>query len=109
DTVHILANGDVVICEVQDRVTIGNLGRHSLEEIWNGPAYTSFRRQYLSGKHPACASCAWRRTVSLPVGNKALVRGWHTTSGEEAQWSEASAAIAIGLQPEGTDVHVAGI
>lgn len=109
DTIHVLAHGSVVICEVQDRVEIGNLHRQTLAEIWNGSQYQDFRRQYLTGEHPVCAACPWRRTVPLSEGRKILVRGWHPAPSEEAQWSEASAAVAVAVGSGVTGIRVAGL
>jgi len=109
DTAHVLADGAVVVCEVQDRVEIGNLQQQTLREIWNGSKYRDFRRQYLNGTHPACARCPWRRTLLPLAGKKVLVRGWHSSCNETVEWSEASAAAALLLPPGSTGIRVAGI
>jgi radical SAM protein with 4Fe4S-binding SPASM domain len=42
-----------------DRLTLGNVRRSRLEDIWNGPAYESFRRQLASNEPPEiCSSCS---------------------------------------------------
>lgn len=109
DTMHILANGTVVICEVQDRVEIGNLNQQTLAGIWNVPKYQEFRRQYVNGSHPACSACPWRRTAQPSGSRHTLVRGWHASNGDLAEWSEASAAMAITLQPGLTRVRLEGM
>jgi GT2 family glycosyltransferase/molybdenum cofactor biosynthesis enzyme MoaA len=109
DTVHVLANGSIVLCEVQDQVEIGDLGRQTLAEIWNGSIYQNFRRRYVNGAHPACAACPWRRTVAFSAAKKILVRGWHPSLGETVEWSEASAAVAVPIQPGVAVIRVAGI
>jgi len=44
ESVHVLANGDVVVCEVHDEVALGNL-THSLSvEIWHSDRYKRFAR-----------------------------------------------------------------
>ena len=69
ETIHILANGDAVVCEVQDRVVMGNLARQSLAEVWHGARYREFREQYLNGTAPACRSCVWRKTSPITAGS----------------------------------------
>ena len=43
--------------EVQTRV-FGNINEQSLREIWNGPAYRSFREQVIGYDYPTCANCS---------------------------------------------------
>ncbi|MGH9792588.1 MAG: SPASM domain-containing protein [Candidatus Acidiferrales bacterium] len=57
ETVHILANGDVVTCEVREKAVLGNLRRQTLREIWQGAAYQEFRRDYVAGRSLACRTC----------------------------------------------------
>ena len=109
DTIHVLANGGVVVCEVQDRLEIGNLHDETLSAIWNGSSYAAFRRQYFNGSHPACVACPWRRSVPPESAKKITVRGWHPPHGETVEWSEASAAIAVGSRHGAIGVRLAGI
>jgi GT2 family glycosyltransferase/MoaA/NifB/PqqE/SkfB family radical SAM enzyme len=91
DTMHILANGDVVSCEVRDTVVLGNVRRSTLGEIWRGEAYRRFRRDYARGRPAACRACAYKvayvpggakDAVALADGmNPRLVRGWHAAEG----------------------------
>lgn len=60
DSVHILANGDLMVCEVLDKIPLGNLREQTLREIWNGPAYREFRRRYVQGAVPECRECPWK-------------------------------------------------
>ena len=60
-TVHVLANGDVVACEVRDQIVMGNLGARSLGEIWLGEAYQRFREAFRNGQDPHCAACPYKR------------------------------------------------
>ncbi len=60
DTVHILANGDVVTCEVRDQQVIGRLTRASMQSIWHGAAYQAFRHQYVNGEIAECNACAYK-------------------------------------------------
>lgn len=44
-----------------DAFTLGDARRQSLDEIWNGEAYRTFRRQLLSDEPPvSCANCGLR-------------------------------------------------
>ena len=45
ESVHILAGGNVVVCEVHDEISMGNLQEQSLREIWLGEKYREFRRK----------------------------------------------------------------
>jgi len=109
DTMHVLANGSVVVCEVQDRTEMGNLQHQTLAEVWNGPAYEAFRRRYLDGSHPVCQGCPWRRSVPVTAGRNAMVRGWHPQNGETVEWSEASAAMAVGRDTGAVGMRLTGL
>jgi radical SAM protein with 4Fe4S-binding SPASM domain len=65
DTVHVLANGDVVTCEVRDQIPLGNLERESFREIWNGVSYRQFRKGFHAGINSHCRNCAYK-IVALP-------------------------------------------
>ena len=55
--VSVLGNGDVQACCMPESV-MGNLGEHSLEEIWNGPIYRALRARVNSDNPPeACRHC----------------------------------------------------
>lgn len=60
NTMHVLANGDVVTCEVRDQQAIGNLTQCSLKSIWHGSNYEKFRRQYVRGQDQKCNACAYK-------------------------------------------------
>src|ERR1022692_561445 len=60
ETAHVLSNGDVVACEVLDKIPLGNLRQQSMAEIWNGERYRAFRAQYHGGEVPECQSCPWK-------------------------------------------------
>lgn len=87
DSVHILANGDVVTCEARDKAVMGNLRTASLAEVWHGPAYQQFRRAYQQGREESCRACPYRlayvpgplRSAVTPAGGNGveLVSGWH--------------------------------
>src|SRR3989441_7234776 len=60
ESVHVLANGDVVVCEVHDEAALGNLHSVSLREIWDSDRYRRFRREYVTGVNAACRECVWK-------------------------------------------------
>ena len=112
ETAHVLANGDVVACEVLDKVPLGNLTRRSLADIWHGEAYASFRRQYRRGEHPECRACPWKKAYrpgplrSEVIGSRGrsaqLIHGWHDPEGEPHVWStqQATAVCRPGPIPK---------
>jgi hypothetical protein len=103
DSVHVLADGRVIACEVTEKVALGDLREHSLREIWNGPAYRAFRQRHLDGIDPACHSCVYKQAyrpqraqarldaAQLPAAQ--LLRGWHADDGSGVRWSSAGAAL----------------
>ena len=101
DSVHVLANGDVVSCEVRDRKPLGNLRTESLAEIWRGEKYQGFRRSYQQGLEQSCRECPYKLAyVPGPVADvvnashghpKELVSGWHYGEGQIV-WSKREAA-----------------
>lgn len=117
ETAHVLANGDVVVCEVRDRAPLGNLRGQSLAEVWRGEAYRCFREAYLAGDVPECRTCPWRETMpwhhvpdsAWPAhsGRATLLRGWHASEGEAVAWSNGD-AVLVALQPPGTFLQLRG-
>ena len=65
---YFTANGRALPCCIApfsqrgyENYTLGDATQQTLREIWNGPAYQSFREALLSDKPPAaCASCGLR-------------------------------------------------
>jgi MoaA/NifB/PqqE/SkfB family radical SAM enzyme len=65
---YFTANGRALPCCIApfsqrgyENYTLGDATQQSLREIWNGPAYRSFRQALLSDRPPdACASCGLR-------------------------------------------------
>ena len=112
ETAHVLANGDVVVCEVQDRTTIGSLRTQSLSEIWTGEAYRTFRRSYLKAEIEACRTCAWKMAyrpgpLSLSINaadgsSPQLLRGWYGADMKRNIWSKRESWAILGNRPEGT-------
>jgi MoaA/NifB/PqqE/SkfB family radical SAM enzyme len=65
---YFTANGRALPCCIApfsqrgyENYTLGDATQQTLQEIWNGPAYRSFRKALLSDQPPdACASCGLR-------------------------------------------------
>jgi MoaA/NifB/PqqE/SkfB family radical SAM enzyme len=65
---YFTANGRALPCCIApfsqhgyDNYTLGHVGKQSLQDIWNGPAYRDFRAALLSDKPPeCCANCGLR-------------------------------------------------
>lgn len=65
---YVTANGRALPCCIApfsqrgyENYTLGDASQETLREIWNGPAYRSFREGLLSDRPPpACASCGLR-------------------------------------------------
>ena len=118
ESAHVLATGDVVVCEVHDEVPMGNLGEQSLREIWNGERYREFRRGY-SGAVPACRSCVWKKAylpgplvaaVTAADGmSSQLLRGWHGHDGGGVIWSRKRALAVLGNGRRAKNLRIAGI
>ena len=119
ETAHVLSNGDVVACEVLDGIPLGNLFEQSIDEIWHGPLYRSFRERYRRGEVSECRTCAWKR-AHLP-GPRAseiiaarglsaqLLYGWHAPSGEDHIWSSQQAAAVLAPRPGSHVLHLSGM
>jgi len=118
ETAHVLANGDVVACEVLDRTPLGNLQRQTLAEIWHGAAYTEFRERYRRGEVGECRACPWKRVyreaplssdvIAARGGSAQLLHGWHEPDGDHVWSSQEAAAVLRG--PAGAGVlHVSGM
>jgi len=108
ETAHVLANGDVVACEIRDREALGNLRQQSLAEIWQGAGYRAFRQHYLRGESPACRNCAWKmayfpaamgRRIAAAENAGQLLRGWHARDSSGTLWSKHDAWVMLGNRP----------
>ena len=119
ETAHILANGDVVVCEVTDSQRLGNLCETNLKDVWQGAAYRTFRGRYLDGEIPACQSCPWRKTAAVedlsPVltaaerGSAQFVRGWHAAGEDNVLWSRQCGAMVLARDPMHPEMHIDGM
>ncbi len=121
ETVHVLANGDIVTCEVQDHRIMGNLNEMALAAIWNGDVYKEFRRNYAAGRDKICQSCLYKqayqpgpglvlRTFLKPdICRHQLIQGWHEPE-TGFVWSSAKQSRAILARPvKGSIVMITGI
>lgn len=122
DTVHVLSDGSVVVCEVLDREPLGSLRDGSLAAIWHGAAYRDFRRRFVAGAVAACQTCPWkhvhrpaplRRQIGAPfavdaaaVGQE-FVRGWYPPE-PTTVWSKPDAVVVLGNVPVARWLHLAG-
>jgi GT2 family glycosyltransferase len=93
ETAHVLANGDVVVCEVLDRRPMGSLANASLASIWNGAAYENFRRSYIADAVEECRNCVFR-TSSESVGPLRTLWGWHERDPAGTLWSRPDAGFS---------------
>ncbi len=119
ESVHILATGDMVVCEARDEVPMGNLGGQSLREIWSGEPYREFRRRYTAGSIPECRSCVWKMAclpgpllpsvVAAEGMSPQLLRGWHGHDGGGIVWSRKQALVALGNPRRAKRLRIAGI
>jgi GT2 family glycosyltransferase len=115
----VLSNGNVVACEVLDKIPLGNLYEQSIDEIWNGTSYQRFRARYRRGEVPECRTCPWKRAY-LP-GPRAseiiaarglspqLLYGWHEPPGEDHIWSSQQAAAVLAPRLGSSLLHLSGM
>lgn len=103
ETTHILADGRIVVCEVTEQLSMGNLHQSSLHEIWHSAAYQAFRQRHVAGSEPACRGCVYKRALlDQPAQARIdaqrataaqLLRGWYADDGSGVRWSGAQAAL----------------
>jgi MoaA/NifB/PqqE/SkfB family radical SAM enzyme/GT2 family glycosyltransferase len=119
ETAHVLANGDVVACEVHDRQPLGNLARQSLADVWDGEAYRRFRAAYRDGSLAECRTCPWK-TAWLPGplrseilgarGRSAQMEyGWHEPEGGSHLWASQQAILTLQRRHESSVLHINGL
>ncbi len=119
ESVHILADGDVVVCEVHDEAALGNLGRQTLREIWHSDRYREFRRKYLTAQIASCRECVWKvayrpaqwkSTIDAADGNSPqLLHGWYHGGGETVIWSKREGLLALRATVQSGRAHVVGV
>lgn len=119
ESVHILAGGNVVVCEVHDEVSLGNLHEQPLREIWLGERYREFRRKYVSVPPPECQTCVWKiayepdqwtsKIIVKDGLTPQLVRGWFAHEGTNTIWSKRQALLALRRQGPNGRVRLKGV
>ena len=119
ESVHILATGDVVVCEVLDEVSLGNLHQQSLREIWHSERYRQFRQDYSLGKLAACKSCVWKQAylpepeqaaIDVAKGMSAqLLRGWHNYDGSAPLWGRRQAMLTLANPSSRRRIRIVGV
>ena len=118
ETVHILANADVVTCEVRRNAPLGNLARQPLAQIWHGRAYRAFRRQYAASKGVQCRNCPYKvayrpgplRSVIDAEGDPRvqLPSGWHSLEGQII-WSRRRSLAILPAKGSKAAVLICGL
>ncbi len=120
DTVHVLANGDLVSCEVRDQIPLGNLGNSDLRSIWHGESYQTFRRNYTAGLDEKCRTCIYKLVYlsddALEVKSylrprecqQQLLIGWHFAESHHVWSSTNNARAIIAKSTEATRLIITG-
>jgi GT2 family glycosyltransferase/MoaA/NifB/PqqE/SkfB family radical SAM enzyme len=119
NTAHVLADGDVVACEVHDRRPLGNLSRQSWREVWWGEGYRKFRQEYSNGLISECNRCPWK-TAYYPAPPRSflhggqgadakLLAGWHPGPDPGLVWSRQESAVVLARPPGARRLRVRGI
>ncbi len=116
---HVLANGDVVACEVHDRAPLGNLRTQSLADLWHGEAYRQFRVRYRGGELEACRTCPWKTAYSAgPLGTQLFgsmrlspqfAGGWHLDNDGEIAWSTGLSRLVLKRMPGASRIRLRGV
>jgi radical SAM protein with 4Fe4S-binding SPASM domain len=112
ETVHVLANGDVVVCEQRDQVVLGNLRSHTLAQIWRSPDYMKFRSDYVAARDKHCIACPYKKAAlpaRLPtrfeapdIGRTSLMDGWFADDGGDIAWSRCRAFLELSGRGRGS-------
>lgn len=119
ETIHILADGRVVPCEVLERESMGNLRDQSLTSIWHNTKYRQFRNLHVTGSKPACNSCVYKtahrprplsaRLCGAEVNENQLIRGWYPVDGSGTRWSSAEAVLILDRPPRARHLILRGV
>lgn len=117
-TMHVLANGDVVACEVHDKAPLGNLARERLRDIWHGQRYREFRRAYQRAELRECRECPWKiayrpgpllHWISGAQGTtQQLLKGWYEPERSGIVWSERRASAFIASRAGARAIRMRG-
>ncbi len=117
ETLHILADGKVVTCEVRDAQVVGDLAASSLADVWHGPAMREFRASFLAARDAACRGCAYKQAhragpLSPRVGARAhaaqRLHGWHAPD-DAVVWSRRDAALVLARPRGATALALRGL
>lgn len=121
NTVHVLANGDLVSCEVRDQTPLGNLNNSDLYSIWHNESYQTFRRNYVAGLDEKCSNCIYKFAylsdeavevksyLSPSECQQQLLIGWHFAEPHHV-WSSMNDARAVLAKPPGaTHMTITGL
>lgn len=121
DTVHILANGDLVSCEVRDQIPMGNLNQSDLHSIWHNKTYQHFRHNYVNGLDEKCRNCVYKlaylsdaavnvKSYFLPSEcQQQLLAGWHLAETRHVWSSAANARLVVARPADATCVSIRGM
>ncbi len=119
ESVHVLANGDVVVCEVHDEIALGNLHSEGIREIWHSDSYRQFRQRYVTGTNPACRDCVWKiayrpepwksRIRPREGLSPQLTRGWWSEPGAVAIWSKTRSVAELRVNSPARRLRISGI
>jgi radical SAM protein with 4Fe4S-binding SPASM domain len=121
DTVHILANGDFVSCEVRDQISLGNLSNADLHSIWHGESYQMFRRNYSAGMDEKCRHCiyklAYLSDTAMDVKSyfrpdecqQQLLKGWHFAESHHVWSSTNDARVVLARSLDATHLVITGV
>jgi MoaA/NifB/PqqE/SkfB family radical SAM enzyme len=123
DTVHILADGSVVTCEVRDHTPLGKIAVEEagpdLATIWKGAVYSAFRGQYRSGDVVECRDCPYKTAfmpqppvsaIDAAEGTHAQLQyGWHQTDGAGVLWAKRVAALELARPRDARRLHIEGV
>jgi MoaA/NifB/PqqE/SkfB family radical SAM enzyme len=119
ESVHVLANGDVVVCEVLDEVPLGNLRSQTLRDIWHSGRYREFRSKYAGADIRECRNCVWKMAylpapwksvISAADGkNPQLLRGWHFGERETVVWSKRESLLELSSGGQSRRLRLTGL
>ncbi len=105
-TIHVMANGDVISCGWRQAYPLGNLASVSLREIWHGPDYQDFRKAHRDGSDQVCRQCSFRKTHAAEpleprltpqnANLRQMPAGWFEHDvGDHGVWAGAQASIQL--------------
>jgi radical SAM protein with 4Fe4S-binding SPASM domain len=53
----VLPNGDIIPCTIYPDIVVGNIKNNTLDKIWHGEMYSSFRKLVMNRLLPTCKRC----------------------------------------------------